>query len=70
MKAETIASSRTPSIAVVIPQTTTERRCQPAAAPLYAPLAYTYTFGGKKKKKRVREKIDAWFVNVGACVTA
>lgn len=69
MKAETIASSHTLSIAVVIPKTTTERRCQPAAAPLYAPLAYTYTFGGKEKK-RVREKIDAWFVNVGACVTA
>lgn len=37
---------------------------------LHRILAYVFFGGYKDKKKKPKEKIDAWFVSVGACMTA
>lgn len=51
---------------VSLPRSPTEGRCQPSAlAPLGEPCLYIFW-----RSQKTKEKIDAWFVSVGACVTA
>lgn len=54
---------------ILIPKATAEGRCQPStSAPPQDPCLCI--FWRLRRQKKPKEKIDAWFVSVGACMTA